>query len=34
MLKAIKVFWAVYGVMQLAAMFVPRPKDVPRMLKS
>ena len=29
-----KVFWAVYGIMQIAAVFIPKPKSFPRLLKS
>ena len=31
---ALKVFWVLYGAMQLAAVFMPRPKGVPKLLKS
>ena len=29
---AVHVFWAVHGAMQIAAFFVPRPKNFPRLL--
>lgn len=31
---AIKIFWVVYGAMQLAAVFMPKPKSIPKLLKS